>query len=68
MEISYRQLASKFPEKKKGDIRIGIICSESNPPNIIEFLRALNAMSDYLIDKIVYTVTDGIHKNCAGSP
>ncbi|MEW6386991.1 MAG: hypothetical protein AB1491_05680 [Thermodesulfobacteriota bacterium] len=63
MEINYSQIASKIPNKKKGEVRLGIICSDSNPPNTIEFMRALSAQVAFLIDKVVYAVNDGIHKN-----
>jgi len=44
---------------KKDRKRIGVLCSDANPPNIIEFLTALQAMNNLLIDNILYAVNDG---------
>jgi hypothetical protein len=44
--------------KRKGDIYIGFLASESNPPNMIEFLAALHYMNECLLDKVLYAVMD----------
>ena len=45
-------------EKRKGDIYIGFLPSESNPPNIMEFLAALHCMAECVLDKVLYAVID----------
>ena len=44
---------------KKDRIRIGVMFSSANPPHMIEFLTAMQAMASALIDKVLYVV------NCA---
>jgi len=44
--------------KKKGDIFIGFLPSESNPPNMVEFLDAVHCMATCKLDKVIYAVVD----------
>jgi hypothetical protein len=44
--------------KRKGDVYIGFLPSESNPPNIMEFLAALHCMAECVLDKVLYAVID----------
>lgn len=44
--------------KRKGDVYIGFLPSESNPPNIREFTDALHCMTDCVLDKLLYAVID----------
>jgi hypothetical protein len=41
---------------KKDRTRIGVIFSSANPPNMIEFLGAMQAIATALIDKVLYVV------------
>lgn len=47
----------------KDRTRIGVLCSDANPPHMTEFLTALEAMGKFLIDRTLYTVTDGRHQD-----
>jgi hypothetical protein len=44
--------------KKSGDVFVGFLSSESNPPTILEFLDALHCMANCLLDKVLYAVVD----------
>jgi hypothetical protein len=48
-------------ELAKDRTRIGMLCSHANPPNMMEFLTALEASNKFLIDRLLYAVTDGRH-------
>lgn len=39
--------------------RIGVMCSDANPPHMIEFLTAVQAIAEFKIDRVLYAVTDG---------
>ncbi len=44
--------------KREGDIYIGFLACESNPPNSMEFLTALHCMAECVLDKVLYAVMD----------
>ena len=46
------------PSKKKGDVFIGFLPSESNPPNMVEFLDAVHCMATCKLDKVIYAVVN----------
>jgi hypothetical protein len=46
------------PPKAQADVFIGFFPSESNPPNMVEFLDAAHCMAKCLLDKVVYAVVD----------
>ena len=46
---------------KKDRTRVGVMFAPANPPHMIEFLVALQAMAEFLLDRVLYVV------NCAPS-
>ncbi len=46
---------------KKDRTRIGVMFTAANPPHMIEFLVAMQAMAEFLLDRVLYVV------NCARS-
>ena len=49
----------RLKPKVKGEIYIGFLPSESNPPTILEFGNILQYMAEFALDKVVYAVIDG---------
>ena len=39
--------------------RIGVLFSDANPPDTLEFVTALKAMAEHVLDQVAYVVTDG---------
>lgn len=52
-------MKGKALSKARGDVFIGFLPSESNPPTMLEFLYALQCMGTCLLDKILYAVVNG---------
>jgi hypothetical protein len=52
-----------LPPKVKGDVYVGFLPSESNPPTMLEFLDGIQCMAEFALDKIVYAVLDGVSRD-----